>query len=253
MFIPGLVSITFRQLNIEEIVDLVRRAQLEAIEWGGDVHVPPGDMACAQKARRLTSAAGLYTASYGSYYRAGYNDPSEFAQVLETAVELETPIIRIWAGRQGSDESDEKNWAAVIKDSKRVARLAAKENIVVSYEYHAKTLTDTCDGTLRLLREVDEPNLRTHWQPSHGNSRNRNLEELARLHSHLCHIHIFHWMNRERRPLAEGVEDWKTYLGSACETRRDHGVLMEFVVNDNPDQFTTDAATLRSLIKEFQP
>ncbi len=39
----GLVSVTFRQLSPEEIVRVAREAGLTVIEWGGDVHVPPGD------------------------------------------------------------------------------------------------------------------------------------------------------------------------------------------------------------------
>jgi hypothetical protein len=44
MIQTGLVSITFRQLSPPAIIDLVRQAGLEGIEWGGDVHVPHGDL-----------------------------------------------------------------------------------------------------------------------------------------------------------------------------------------------------------------
>ena len=40
----GLVSITFRELNPLEIIRLVSKAGLDGIEWGGDVHVPHGDI-----------------------------------------------------------------------------------------------------------------------------------------------------------------------------------------------------------------
>lgn len=253
MFISGLVSVTFRQLNVEQIVDVVRRSRLDAIEWGGDVHVPHGDLECAEKVRQLTVDAGLCVASYGSYYRVGHNEPVDFARVLDTALALGAPIIRVWAGKQGSESSDEDYWAAVIKDSQRIARLAAAQKIVVSYEYHAKTLTDTCAGTLRLLQSVNEPNLLTHWQPVNHRSREQNLEELAQLRAYLCHIHAFHWLSGQRRPLAEGEDDWRCYLKSAWETRRDHGVLLEFVADDEPDNYLTDAGSLRNLLKTFQP
>ncbi len=44
MIKSGLVSITFRQLTCEQIVDLVSKAKLDAIEWGGDIHVPHDNM-----------------------------------------------------------------------------------------------------------------------------------------------------------------------------------------------------------------
>ena len=40
----GLVSVTFRKLTPEKIIELVSEAGLNAIEWGGDVHVPHGDL-----------------------------------------------------------------------------------------------------------------------------------------------------------------------------------------------------------------
>lgn len=43
----GLVSVTFRQKSVEEIAALTAEAGLSGVEWGGDVHVPPGDREAA--------------------------------------------------------------------------------------------------------------------------------------------------------------------------------------------------------------
>ena len=48
----GLTSVTFRRKTQEEIVALAAQAQLDGIEWGGDVHVPPGDLPAAKAAGR---------------------------------------------------------------------------------------------------------------------------------------------------------------------------------------------------------
>jgi hypothetical protein len=58
MIIPGLVSITFRKLAPAEIITLVRQADLQAIEWGGDVHVPHGNVRQVREVPRLTEDAG---------------------------------------------------------------------------------------------------------------------------------------------------------------------------------------------------
>src|SRR5262245_17804648 len=65
----GLCSVTLRACSIDEVVAVAVGAGLECIEWGGDVHVPPGDLEAARRARSATSAAGLRVASYGSYWR----------------------------------------------------------------------------------------------------------------------------------------------------------------------------------------
>ena len=107
MISSGLVSITFRKLSPREIVDLVAKAQLDAIEWGGDVHVPHGDLSAAKDVHKMTNDAGLSLSSYGSYYRVGHDEPVPFGEVLETAVELKAPTIRVWAGKKGSNDADE--------------------------------------------------------------------------------------------------------------------------------------------------
>src|SRR4051812_49693737 len=103
----GLVSVTFRALGPQQVVELVRQANLDAIEWGGDIHVPHGDTARAREVRTMTLDAGLAVAAYGSYYRAAVSDADglPFARVLETAVALEAPTIRVWAGNKASADS----------------------------------------------------------------------------------------------------------------------------------------------------
>ena len=100
MFIPGLVSITFRKLTVEQIIDLCVEAGVKCIEWGGDVHVPPTDPANAARVGKLTAEAGLQVGAYGSYYRCGEADnTSTFEQVVEAAKLLNAPTIRVWAGK----------------------------------------------------------------------------------------------------------------------------------------------------------
>src|SRR2546421_12786695 len=69
VIVPGLVSVTFRQLAPAAVVDLAVRAGLCGIEWGADVHVP--DVPAARRVASLTGDAGLVVACYGSYPRPG--------------------------------------------------------------------------------------------------------------------------------------------------------------------------------------
>ena len=78
MFLPGLVSITFRQLSVAETIALVTQAGLAAVEWGGDIHAPHGDEAQARAIARMGADAGLRVAAYGSYYRVGHPETGPF-------------------------------------------------------------------------------------------------------------------------------------------------------------------------------
>ena len=69
MLIPGLVTVTFRPFSREEVAETAAKAGLRRLEWGGDIHVPPGDDGAAEDAVRLTALHGLEVDTYGSYFR----------------------------------------------------------------------------------------------------------------------------------------------------------------------------------------
>ncbi len=165
MIQPGLVSITFRQLTPEEIIDLVSQAGLSGIEWGGDIHIPHGDIERAAEVRKMTQEAGLMVAAYGSYYRLGGKDSPKFENVLVSAVALETPKIRVWAGEKSSEAADVNYRQKVIDDAKRIADIAAEKGITIVTEWHGNTLMDKLDSALAFLAEVGRDNFKTYWQP----------------------------------------------------------------------------------------
>lgn len=250
MIYPGLVSVTFRKLTPAEIAALVKKAGLKGIEWGGDIHVPHGDLARAREVRELTMEHGLSTAAYGSYYRAGQGEAAggpAFERVLETAVELGAPTIRVWAGGAASDVTDENGRWKVIEDLRRIAALAVKTGVTISTEFHAGTLTDTNESASKLLVEVDHPNLFTGWQPHNGEETAECVDGLRAVLPKVSTIHVFHWWPTaaERHPLAAGAERWAQFLSLLKQAPGDRYALLEFVQGDETSAFLRDAATLR--------
>ena len=49
MVATGLTSVTFRKLDPLQVIQLTKSAGLQSIEWGGDIHVPAGDLDNAKK------------------------------------------------------------------------------------------------------------------------------------------------------------------------------------------------------------
>src|SRR4051812_7978724 len=146
MIAPGLVSVTFRQFDPATVVSLAVSAGLRAIEWGGDVHVPAGDVATARRVAALTGDAGLKVACYGSYLRLEHGagaDLGTVESVVDTAQALGAPLIRVWAGRKPSADADDAHWSLVVAAANEVAEVAARAGIDVAFEYHRNTLTDT--------------------------------------------------------------------------------------------------------------
>lgn len=246
MIHSGLVSITLRQLSPKELVDLVTSAGLEAIEWGGDIHVPHGDLTKAAEVRQMTKQAGLVVASYGSYYRLGEEENLSFEKVLETAVELGAPSIRVWAGRKKLDEEvDPKYFDFIVNESRRIADLAAKAKIVVSYEFHRMTLTETNALTKKLMETVRHDNIKTLWQPPVASTLEYCMEGLDIVMPWLENVHVFQWDDNPdiRFLLAEGNNVWPKYLQKIASNGRDHFALIEFVKDDDPANFLKDTET----------
>jgi 3-dehydroshikimate dehydratase len=253
MLSTGLVSITFRSLVPEEVLRLAVEARVQAIEWGGDVHVPVGDPDRAREIGRLTREAGLRVSAYGSYFRLG-EGTAKFESILATAVSLGAPTIRIWAGNRASAEYSPHERSQLIEEASLVAEMARKAGLTVSLEYHGGTLTDTQNSVRALLQELNNPNIEFFWQPSNGESTAACADRLNDVLPRLRNVHVFHWWPtfKERLPLDEGEAAWRTYIEIVRRSGRRVEFLLEFVRNDSPAQFLSDAATLRRLLETGQ-
>jgi len=245
----GLVSVSFRGLSPDEIIDLSVRAGLECIEWGGDIHVPPGDFANAEKVGECTRAAGLSVACYGSYYRLTDDEPGMAERVVQTAKALGAPLIRVWAGRLGSAEAGPVYRSGIVRNAQKLADLAAEESIDIAFEYHGGTLTDDALSAKNLLESVDRENVGTLWQPPVNMSIPDCIESICTVGKWIRNIHTFSWRAAERLPLAEGVEKWRACLEEIRQLPGERSLMLEFVRGDDPAQLIEDAKTLKNWLK----
>jgi len=246
MLYTGLTSVTFRQLEPERIVPLASQAGLDAIEWGGDIHVPHGDAKCAKAVGQLTRDYGLSVSSYGSYYKVGVSN--DFTAVLESAIALGAPTIRIWAGDRATKDADQAFWHQVVEDTIDASDAAKQAGIRLSFEFHQGTLVDGSEQAFQLLQDVKRDNVSLYWQPEPQWSIEKNLQTLTAFAPCLNHLHVFHW-NSQRLPLQDGREPWLRYLTQASQVEGERVAILEFVRNNDPQQFLHDAAVLKALIE----
>lgn len=252
MIKTGLVSISFRSLSCEEIIDLTKKCGLDGIEWGGDIHVPPDNHENAKKVAELTQAAGLRTSAYGSYYKAGTygNDfKNEFRKILDTAIILKAPIIRIWAGKTASAEITEEKRAEITKECIEIAKMADEKSIKVAFECHRNTLTDDYNSSLRLMQETNCNNLLMYWQPNESKNRDYNITALKKLMPFITNVHVFNWPDVNcRKPLSDAEKEWTDYLSIIDSDDKEHWCSLEFVPDNQPETLIEEAKTLKKLI-----
>ena len=267
MLSTGLASVTLRSLPCEAVIKAAVDAELQGIEWGGDVHVVPGDVSWAHRVGGLTRDAGLRVVSYGSYYKVGtpvrescawhrlvpqfgrhlLTNPT-FDAVLDAARGMGAPTIRVWAGACGSDKSTEDLRARVVDDARHIAHLAAKEDVRIGFEYHSGTLTDSADSAERLMREIDRDNVTCYWQPPMRISQDQRIEGLTQILPWLSNVHA-HPMRLRPQPLADVQTEWETFLTSIAAAEGDRCVVLEFVKGASVDQVKLDAVVLNQLVR----
>ncbi len=256
---PGLCSITFRTLSSEEVIDLACRAGAEGIEWGADLHAPPGGGPGIAALGACTRDAGLVVVSYGSYLGMAPAGPDDDAveAVLDSAEALGAPMVRIWAefGVTLTSPADERR--RVMDRTAALADRIVDRGMVPTLEFHPGTLTETARSANELLDAVAQPALRTHWQPDPALAPGTALDELTQVASRLAHLHVFAWGPggiEDRRPLADGAPLWATALGLAdrdgAPAPGGRYALCEYVRNDDPEQFVTDVRVLRTWIDD---
>ncbi len=251
----GLCSITFRKLSVGEIIKLVQKASLDGIEWGGDIHVPHGNLKTARKVTENCRDAGVEISSYGSYYRGGEEGTLSFREVAETAKVLGAPMIRVWAGKLGSSVANGADRGKVVDDLIKCAETASELKVQIGLEKHGGTLTDTMDSTALLMQELAGTDIKFYWQPAVGAEPKSLLPEIEMMLPKIANFHVFHWEMAEKLKklaLADGIDSWNMFFKAANMSGGTHWALMEFVAGDNPKQFLEDAVALTQLTSPFR-
>ena len=250
MITAGLVSVTFRKKTPLEICDLCVKAGLKAIEWGGDVHVPAGDLDTARSVREMCAERGLEICAYGSYFRVG-DDIAEFIKCRDTASELGAPVIRVWCGRKGSAEADAAYRSMIVDSLGSICEKAAEKGLIVAPEFHGGTLTDDPESVEALMdATADISNLRYYWQPRWDWDETTRLATLKKVLPRLAYIHTFTWEHTPeiiRLKLYEGENMWKKALAMAPDSH----ALIEFVKDDSDESLMQDAACLNGWIAQL--
>lgn len=255
MYISGLVSVSFREETPERIIEECVFSGLEAIEWGGDIHVPAGNIENAVRIGDLTRLAGLSVSSYGSYYTIGKGDNPDipyFYRIMDTAEAIEAPVVRLWAGNIPSADISEEKYEKIAQESYILTMEAKRRGIRLALECHNGTLTDDYSSSLKLMKDIDSPDFRMYWQPNQFKSYEYNLISIRELAPYIENIHVFNWNKNKKYPLSEGISDWKGYLRQYASSLNSEGkitrLLLEFMHDGKISSLKETSDSLRKII-----
>ena len=172
-------------------------------------------------------------------------DETLMRSYLESAKALGAPMIRIWGGKKASDQFLRADRAAFVAELKTFASLAKTYGITLALECHRDTITDEYHNTLALLKEVGADNLTSFWQPLQSRTESYNLDSAAAHAPFVRHIHVFHWRDKQKLPLSEAVDTWRSYLSAFFTPRT---LLLEFMPDGRLESLAKEAEALRRIV-----
>lgn len=242
----GVVSVSFRKLSPEEILQGMVKAGLKYIEWGSDVHAPCTDDARLDELVELMKKYDITCSSYGGYFRLGVNPIEELPDYLKATKKLGTNICRIWAGKANLEEMTPQWRKNMIEEGKKAAKLAEEAGVILCMECHRWTMTETKEYALELMEGVNSPNFRTYWQPNPDVSDEENIAYARMLKPYIEHIHVFYWPNGERVSLENGIENWKQYMKEF--EGEEKTLLLEFMYDGQITTLPAEAGFLRQIV-----
>ncbi|MBQ8358413.1 MAG: sugar phosphate isomerase/epimerase [Oscillospiraceae bacterium] len=240
----GLVSISFRKLTPEEVISAAANAGLKMIEWGSDVHAPRDQIDRLEEIVQLQKKYGVGCCSYGTYFYLGRDPVEQIPEYINAAKTLGTDTLRLWCGTKSPQEYTQEEKEALFADCRRAAKMAEEQGVTLCMECHIRTFTETKESALELLAAVNSPAFRMYWQPNQFRSIEENVEYAKALKDYIDHIHVFQWKGTDRFPLAEGVNEWKSYLK---EIPGEHMLLLEFMPDNKVESLPAEAQALYAL------
>ena len=245
----GLTSVSFRKLSVDDVIALAKKAGVDGIEWGSDVHVPPQDIDHVKEVAEKTKKAGLDVISYGSYYYLGSGE--DFAPYIEAAKALGTDTIRIWGGKKEKWELSGVEYEALIAEMYEIGTMAALADMVVSLEYHQHSITATAEDAAEFVKSVGLSSVRLYWQAIIGRSIEDNLADIDIVAPFLTNVHVFNYVDgmQELLSYTDGPKSWRAYAERIAKIPGERAFMTEFSKGGLPESFISDAEILNEIIK----
>ena len=238
----GLCSVSFRKHTPEEILRAMKAAGLSVIEWGSDVHCPPEK---AKELAALQNRYGVTCCSYGTYFRLGVTSICELGQYIKAARELGTDVLRLWCGDKNSEDYTESEKNSLFAECKAAAEIAEAEGVTLCMECHNNTYTNKKESALALMQSVDSRRFRMYWQPNQFRSNEENVAYAKQIADSTVNIHVFHWIGKEKYPLADAKDLWRKYLSCFGDGKT---LLLEFMPDGKMETLEAEAAALREIV-----
>ena len=160
--------------------------------------------------------------------------------LVARSADLGARVVKMFAGRLGSDEVDEEAFERSVGFAREMAEAVAEHGLVLTAETHPDTLCDSVPATRRFLDAVAAPNLRVCFQPFDFVSTEQTLADYRALREHVVHVHLQGRRDDRIALLEEADIDYQAFFRALAADGFDGVLCIEFVeggVVERPEDF----------------
>ncbi len=240
----GVASVTFREKTVEQVIEIAKSADVNYIEWGGDIHVKSLDE--ARKAKELCDKNNITISSYGSYYTVGSKDKSEWKKICRIANTMGASSVRVWLGKKDSEKTSEEEYETLVSDLKSMCSVAKEYDLLVCPECHDNTFNNSTDAIIKLKNELNADNFKTYFQSRYFRF-DYDIDRIERTYSFIENVHVS-YRDLKKEQLFRKKD--KLYLHRLLEKfvsmNFDGIVMVEFVDDSSEIVFANDVNKLKS-------
>ncbi len=243
----GLASVTFRQKTTREIVDICKQAEVNYIEWGGDVHVKT--LEDAHGVKTLCDENGITICSYGSYFNPLTYDEVQWTDICKIAESMGAGSIRIWLGKKDSEDTSEEEYQLLVENTKKMCDIASRHSLLVCPECHDNTFNNNTDAILRFINDLSRDNFKTYFQSRYFRME-YDLDRIDRTYDYIENVHVsYRDLKREQRFREKNPKYIDTLLEKFISKGFESTVLVEFTQGDSEKNFYDDVKKLKEILK----
>lgn len=242
----GVASVTFRNKTVSEVVEIAKKAGVEYIEWGGDVHVRSLDD--ARNAKKLCNENGIKIRSYGSYYRVGCRDENKWEEICLIASETGASSVRVWLGDKDSEKTTPTEYSALLDDLKSMCSVAKKYNLIVCPECHDNTFNNNTDAFLKIREELGADNFKTYFQSRYFRF-DYDIDRIERTFDYIENVHVsYRDLAKEQRFTKKDRNYLDRLVKKLVQMNFNGVVFIEFSKGSKERHFIKDIKRLKSCI-----
>ena len=226
------------------MVLIAKKAGIDYIEWGGDIHVTTTEEARIVKS--LCDNEGIKISSYGSYFNSAEYDEAKWTQICEIASLMGAASIRIWLGKKNSEETSDREYNTLLENTRKMCGIAKKYALLVCPECHDNTFNNNTDAFLRIKNDLKKDNFRTYFQSRYCRME-YDLDRIERTFDFIENVHVSYRDLKKEQMFKKKDKYYIDKLLDKLKYKAFDGIVMvEFVDFDSEDIFCKDVEKLRS-------